>query len=220
LLPPRSGRARIALPLILCLLAGTPVAHAEEAPPAKGAPPAAGQTLPAVDVVVVVAERGAFRIRLDREKTPNHVAAFLSLVATGFYDGLGFHRIIPEYLVQVGDPSSRDDDAHNDGATTPDWEIPAEETDRTHVAGTVSFAWQGDRPGSAGTQWFVSLGVLPALDGHATPIGEVVEGMDVVEAIAQVSTIRNRHPLRPVRIERTLLVPEDEPTPPLTGKDD
>ncbi len=193
-------------------------------PPSPGetpdvAPPPAPLTdpesIPAVDVVFVLEEHGAFRIRLDRERTPNHVAAFLSLAASGFYDGLGFHRIIPEYLVQIGDPSTRDMNPLNDGFTAPEWKLPAEGSDRTHVAGTVSMAWRGSEPGTAGTQWLVSLGVLPALDDHATPIGEIVEGMDAIEGMSQLSTLRNRHPLHPVRVQRTLLVPQDAPTPPL-----
>jgi peptidyl-prolyl cis-trans isomerase B (cyclophilin B) len=180
---------------------------AAAAPHREGTQPAVtSDGIPAVDVVVTVENFGDFRIRLDRDRVPNHVAAFLSLAASGAYDNLGFHRIIPDYLVQIGDPTSRDEDPGNDGSTVPEWRIPAEPTDATHVRGTVSMAWLGNDPGSAGSQWFVTLSDLPQLDGHATPIGEVVEGMDVVEGISQVSTFRNRHPLRLVRVESVELV--------------
>jgi len=170
-----------------------------------------GADLPAVDVVVTVEDFGDFRVRLDRDRVPNHVAAFLALAASGAFDGLGFHRIIPGYLVQTGDPTSRDDDPGNDGRTLPPWRIPEEATDATHARGTVSMAWLDDDPGSAGSQWFVALDDLPQLDGHATPIGRVVDGMDVVEGISQVSTFRNRHPLRIVRVESVELVPAAAP---------
>lgn len=173
------------------LLAASAVAAADIAP---------------VDVVVTVADFGEFRIRLDPDRVPNHVATFLALAASGAYDSLGFHRIIPGYLVQTGDPTSRDNDSGNDGVTRPDWRIPEEPTEATHVRGTVSMAWLGQDPGSAGSQWFVTLADLPQLDGYGTPIGEVVEGMEVLEGISQVSTFRNRHPLRIVRVESVALV--------------
>ena len=172
-------------------------------------------TVPALDAVVLVQDFGAFRIRFDRESAPNHVSALLSLVAGGFYDGLSFHRTIPGYLIQTGDPNSRDEDLHNDGATGAEFAIPEEprppDSPASHVRGTVSMAWIGNDPGSASSHWFVTVDDAPALDGHATIVGEVVEGLEVVERISQVSTFRNRSPLRRVTIERMVLVPRDEP---------
>jgi len=174
------------------------------------------RALPPVDVRVVVAGHGEFVIRPDREGPTNAVAAFLSLAAQGAYDGLAFHRVIPGFLVQTGDPGTRDDDAANDGAAPP-WRLPAEPTARSHGRGTVSLAWHDDDPASAGTQWFVALADVPAVDGHATPIGTVVDGMDVVDRIAQVSTFRDRRPIHPVRIEAVRLEAPAGETP--TGAD-
>lgn len=171
----------------------------------------APETIPALDAVVVVPDFGAFRIRFDREGAPNHVAALLSLVASGFYDGLSFHRTIPGFLIQTGDPNSRDEDLYNDGHTGAPFRIPAEPSSGTHTAGTVSMAWVNDDAGSASSHWFVTVADAPALDGHATIVGKVVEGLDVVEQITQVSTFRNRSPLRKVTIERVELVPRDQP---------
>jgi cyclophilin family peptidyl-prolyl cis-trans isomerase len=196
------------------MLSSAAPARAAGGASAPGTPlPAA---IPAVEAEVTVSDFGTFRIAFDREGAPNHVAAFLSLAAAGEYDGLGFHRVIPGYLIQTGDPTSRDEDPWNDGHTLPPWRIPAERTEATHVRGTVSMAWLGDDPGSAGAQWFVTLSDLPQLDGHATPIGTVVEGMDVVEGISQVTTLRNRNPYHPVRVESVRLVApagERETTP-------
>jgi peptidyl-prolyl cis-trans isomerase B (cyclophilin B) len=168
-------------------------------------------SIPALDVVVVVSDFGAFRIRFDRETVPNHVAALLSLAAQGFYDGLAFHRTIPGFLIQTGDPNSRDEDRENDGRTGAPFRIAPEANPKTHVAGTVSMAWIGDDAGSASSHWFVTVADAPALDGHATIVGEIVEGLDVAEQISQVSTFRNRSPLRKVTIERVELVPRDQP---------
>jgi cyclophilin family peptidyl-prolyl cis-trans isomerase len=164
------------------------------------------EELPAVDAVVVVRDFGEFRVRLHRDEAPNHVAQFLTLAASGYYDGQSFHRVIPGYLIQTGDPSSRDEDPRNDGEGGPAVRLPEEPVEHTHLRGTVSMAWRGGVPGTAASQWFVTLSDLPALDGRATPIGQVVAGLDVVDRIAQVSTRRNRNPLNRVVIETVRLV--------------
>lgn len=184
---------------------------------ARAEPPAAGSTsaaasppqpsdIPDVEAVFVVPRFGEFRVRFFPDEVPNHVAQFLTLVGSGYYDGMSFHRVIPGYLIQTGDPASRDEDLNNDGAGGPPYSIPAEPTDRTHLRGTVSMAWRDDDPASAASQFFIALADLPDLDGHATPIGEVIEGMDTVDSISQVTTLRNRNPLDRVIIESARLV--------------
>jgi peptidyl-prolyl cis-trans isomerase B (cyclophilin B) len=158
-------------------------------------------------VRVVVADFGEFVIRLDTERVPNASSLFLTLASTGAFDGLTFHRVIPGLLIQTGDPWTRDDDSSNDGSSAPPWALPSEATSRTHARGTVSFAWRNTDSSSGGMQWFVTLADTPALNGRATPIGQVVDGMDVVDRIAQVSTLRDRRPLHPVRIQATKLEP-------------
>jgi cyclophilin family peptidyl-prolyl cis-trans isomerase len=210
----------LGLTLVLAVLTGasprpdssTSAAPEPEPPPASrelppGEPVApAPDSIPALDAVVVVQKFGEFRIRFYREDVPNHVAHFLALAANGFYDGMSFHRVVPGLLIQTGDPASRDEDRWNDGFGAPPYRLPPERSDRTHRAGTVSMAWQPDAPGASGSQWFVSLGELPQLDGHGTPIGEVVEGMDTVNRISQVTTLRNWNPLGRVVIEKVRLV--------------
>jgi peptidyl-prolyl cis-trans isomerase B (cyclophilin B) len=165
----------------------------------------AADSIPAVDVLVVVQKFGEFRIRFYRDDAPNHVAHFLTLAATGFYDGMSFHRVIPDFLIQTGDPNSRDEDRWNDGFAAPPYRLPHEPSRRTHRRGSVSMAWRGDSPGSAGTQWLVSLGDHPEMDRYATVIGEVIEGMEAVDGISQVTTLRNWNPLYRVLIEEVRL---------------
>ncbi|MFN8176431.1 MAG: peptidylprolyl isomerase [bacterium] len=174
--------------------------------PSQAAPPAPAP-VPPVDVRVAVAEFGEFVIHLDTERVPNAASLFLTLASSGAFDGLAFHRVIPGLLIQTGDPWTRDDDAANDDSTAPPWSLPSEATTRTHTRGTVSFAWRNTDSSSGGMQWFVALEDTPALDGRATPIGQVVDGMDVVDRIAQVSTFRDRRPVHAVRIQSTKLEP-------------
>lgn len=200
-------RSRIA-PLLFAALAAAAVADEPASPPGGASPPAAAPDparIPDVEAVLVVQRFGEIRIRFFPAETPNHVAHFLTLAGSGGYDGMSFHRVIPGYLIQTGDPASRDGDLRNDGAGGPDYSLPPEPTDRTHLRGTVSLAWRGEDPASAGSQFFIALADLEALDGRATPIGEVVGGMDVVDRISQVSTHRNRNPLDRVIIETVRL---------------
>lgn len=182
-----------------------------------GPAPPSPEDVPDLDAVFSVARFGEFRVRFYRDEVPNHVANFLTLAADGFYDGMSFHRVIPGFLVQAGDPSSRDEDPDNDGAGGPGYSLPPEPTERSHTRGTFSMAWREDRPGTAGSQWFIALSDLPALDGRATPIGRVVAGMDVVDRISQAPTRRNRNPLERLVIESVRLEPAAEGQPSAGG---
>lgn len=181
-------------------------ARPQDAPAGSGPSVPDPATIPDVEAVLVLQRFGEIRVRFFRDEVPNHVAHFLTLAGSGFYDGMSFHRVIPGYLIQTGDPASRDEDLRNDGAGGTDHSLPAEPTDRTHRRGTVSMAWRGDDPASAGSQFFIVLADVEALDGRATPIGEVVAGMDAVDRISQVSTHRNRNPLDRVIIDAVRLV--------------
>lgn len=188
--------------------------------PAPGASPAAAD-VPRADVKVAVHDFGEFRIRLDPAAAPNAVAAFLSLAARGAYDSLAVHRVVPGLVIQSGKLATREG-APEDAPDAPSWRLPAapDSADSAaapapppppHRRGTVALAWRGTDPGSAGTEWYVMLSDLPAADRHGTPIGEVVEGMDVVDRIAQVSTFRDRRPTRRVLVTAVTVEP---PAPP------
>jgi cyclophilin family peptidyl-prolyl cis-trans isomerase len=113
------------------------------------------------------------------------VAYFTGLVAAGHYDGTTFHRVIPDFMIQGGDPNTRDRDPRNDGQGGLEPVAPDEFSEISHLPGIVSLANRGGE-GTAGTQFFIVLEPARPLDGSYTVFGRVVGGMDVVERIAAV----------------------------------
>jgi cyclophilin family peptidyl-prolyl cis-trans isomerase len=134
---------------------------------------------------------------------PNHVKNWKKLARMGFYDGTTFHRTVPGFMIQGGDPNSMDDDPYNDGAGGPGWNVDAEFNDRKHLRGIVSMA-RGLSINSAGSQFFICLDDLPWLDRQYTIFGEVVEGMGTVDAIIRRPRDPNNpeRPLRPIPMTR------------------
>lgn len=123
-------------------------------------------------------EFGPLIIELWNDVAPKHAANFIKLVDDGFYDGLTFHRIIPQFVIQGGCP-------RGDGTGGPGWTVKAEFNDRKHVKGVLSMARSSD-PDSAGSQFFICLGRdhCKHLDGQYTAFGNVIEGIEVVDQIA------------------------------------
>ena len=154
------------------------------APPAAAPAPAAG---PTPHLRLDVEGLGAIRIALLPDKAPKSVASLLDLAGKGFYDGTTFHRVIPGFVVQGGDPNSKNRDPRDDGQGGPGYTLPDEFSDVKHVRGVVSMANTGD-PNSAGSQFFIVIADQPDLDGRYTVVGRVVEGMDVIDRIAAVET--------------------------------
>ncbi|OFW35089.1 MAG: hypothetical protein A2074_07375 [Candidatus Aquicultor primus] len=164
-----------------------PEAEATEAPKATettvaqaapAAQPAAGKRLYAV----VETNKGKIVFELYPHKAPKTVANFVSLVGQSFYNGIKWHRVEPGFVIQGGDPLSKDDDPENDGLGGPGYKIDAEFNDVPHTPGTVAMARAQD-PNSGGSQFYICLDSQPSLDGKYTVFGQVVEGMDVVEQI-------------------------------------
>ncbi len=133
------------------------------------------------EVAVIETPKGEIRIEFFPSDAPNHVAAFIELARQGFYDGTKFHRVVPDFVVQGGDPLSRTDDPFV-GTGGPGYRLAAEFNARKHLDGTVAMARSAD-PDSAGSQFYICLGPQPFLDGQYTVFGQVVEGMDVVRSI-------------------------------------
>jgi cyclophilin family peptidyl-prolyl cis-trans isomerase len=119
-------------------------------------------------------ERGTFDIELDAESAPNTVASFLALAHSGFYNGLTFHRVVPDFVVQGGDP-------RGDGWGGPGYTIRSEFSRRPFERGTVGIAHSGKDTG--GSQFFVAVSPQPHLNGRYTVFGEVVRGLEVVDRI-------------------------------------
>lgn len=136
---------------------------------------------------LAVAGRGEIEIELFPELAPKTVANFLELAGRGFYDGVAFHRVIAGFMVQTGDPNTRDDLPDDDGMGGPGYTIEDEFGDAPHVRGVVSMANTG-RPDSGGSQFFIVQRDRQALDGKYAVFGRVVRGMDVVDAIAEAPT--------------------------------
>jgi cyclophilin family peptidyl-prolyl cis-trans isomerase len=158
---------------------------------AGGAAPAgtSARTAPAApQAVVLQTTLGDIVIRLADKDAPLTCANFVAKVKTGFYDGTCFHRVIAGFMIQGGDPNSRDADPANDGMGGPTTTVPAE-IKLPHVRGAVATARQGDqvnpKRASSSCQFFIDLAPQASLDrGGYTVFGQVVSGMDVVDRIA------------------------------------
>ena len=130
-------------------------------------------------------ETGTIAIELMPELAPATVAHVIALAKEGFYDGTTFHRVIPGFMIQGGDPNSRDRDPNNDGMGISDTRLNDEFGPAPFVRGVVGMGNTG-RPNSSGSQFFIMHADNRSLDGRYTVIGRVVSGMDVVDAITRV----------------------------------
>jgi len=145
---------------------------------------------------------GAFVVALEMEAAPITAGNFLNLTTSGFYDGTSFHRVVRNFVIQGGDPLSKDDIAANDGTGGPGYAVP----DEFHPAlrhseiGILSMANSG--PDTGGSQFFVTLAATPHLDDRHSVFGRVVDGLDVIRAIGGAQVDSGDRPLEPVRITK------------------
>jgi peptidyl-prolyl cis-trans isomerase B (cyclophilin B) len=133
-------------------------------------------------IAVIETGFGNVELKFFPDVAPNHVDNFIKLAKEGFYDGTTFHRVIPGFMIQGGDPNSKDPDRSRHGTGGPGYKLKAEFNERSHVRGTLSMARSG-HPDSAGSQFFICLASVPHLDGQYTVFGEVVSGIEVVDKI-------------------------------------
>jgi cyclophilin family peptidyl-prolyl cis-trans isomerase len=141
--------------------------------------------------------QGPIAVQLFDEDAPRTVDNFVKLARDGFYDGTTFHRVIPDFMVQGGDPSG-------DGTGGPGYEFDDEPNDRRVVRGALAMANRG--PNTNGSQFFiVTAEACPWLDGKHTVFGEVTEGMDAVDRISTVDRDKRDRPVEPVVVERVEL---------------
>jgi peptidyl-prolyl cis-trans isomerase B (cyclophilin B) len=182
-----AGAVAVALLAAIALGCGGETRRDEGEPAAAEAASFEWPTGPRDAAVLRVAGRGEIRIALYPELAPRTVANFEKLARSGFYDGTTFHRVIPGFMIQGGDPNTKDEDPGNDGRGGPGYQIPDEFGPAPHVRGAVAMANTG-QPNSGGSQFFIVLQDSAHLDGHYAIFGRVVEGMDVVDAIAHVET--------------------------------
>ncbi len=176
------------LGLALLLGCGGERNDAETAPVPDPAPAAALPEPPPGSLPVAtirVRDFGEIRVELLAHIAPQTVANFEKLAGEGFYDGTTFHRVIPDFMIQGGDPNTRDRDPRNDGMGGPGYAIPDEFGGAPHVRGILSMANTG-RPETGGSQFFILVGDAPHLDGKHSVFGRVVDGMEVVDRIVAV----------------------------------
>ena len=156
---------------------------------------------------VIETEYGKIRIRFYPDVAPLHVANFKKLTREKFYDGLGFHRLIPDNLIQGGDPQTRNGRPEDWGKGLPDQlRVPAEFSVRKFVRGTVGMARLGSDLNSATSQFFISLTNHPEWDGRYTVFGEVIDGLETVSRIATLpSDPRSQRAANKVVMKRVYL---------------
>ncbi len=133
------------------------------------------------NIIKAELETGTIMMELYPDVAPETVKAFKKLVEKGFYDGLTFHRVIPGFMAQGGDPDGT-------GMGGPGYNLKAEFNDKKHVRGTLAMARSAD-PDSAGSQFYICYGPQPHLDGQYTIFGQVTDGMEYVDALHNGSKI-------------------------------
>ena len=155
------------------------------------------------EVVRLHTNLGDIVVEFFEDKAPKHVESFKKLTRDGFYDGTRFHRVIPGFMIQGGDPNSKSPNRASHGTGGPGYKVPAEFNDIKHTRGILSAARSSD-PNSAGSQFFLMVKEYPSLDGQYSVFGNVVEGMDVVDKIVALKRDRNDNPLEenPAIIEK------------------
>jgi cyclophilin family peptidyl-prolyl cis-trans isomerase len=125
---------------------------------------------------------GSIELRFFPDVAPNHVNNFIELAKKGFYDGTTFHRVIPGFMIQGGDPNSKDPDKSRHGMGGPGFNVKAEFNNKPHKRGTLSMA-RSASPDSAGSQFFICVSDSPFLDRQYTVFGEVTSGIEVTDKI-------------------------------------
>ena len=154
---------------------------------------------------VIETKFGNIELRFFPEVAPGHVNNFIELAKKGFYDGTIFHRVIPGFMIQGGDPNSKNPDKSKHGMGGPGYAIKAEFNEKPHKRGILSMA-RSANPDSAGSQLFICVADAPFLDRQYTAFGEVVSGMEVADRI--VSQPRDRMDNPNERIEMKVKVIE------------
>jgi peptidyl-prolyl cis-trans isomerase B (cyclophilin B) len=135
---------------------------------------------------IIETKFGKVELKFFPDVAPNHVNNFIELAKKGFYDGTTFHRIIPGFMIQGGDPNTKNSDKATHGMGGPGYSVKAEFNDKPHKKGTLSMA-RAANPDSAGSQFFICVADASSLDGQYTVFGEVVSGMEVADKIVSQS---------------------------------
>lgn len=161
------------------------------------------------EIVVIETDFGTIEFGLFRDVAPKNVNNIVGLVEKDFYNGTTFHRVVPGFVIQGGDPNTKDKDPSNDGYGGPGYYIKDEYSkDLKHLTGTIAMAKAADDKN--GSQFYICLKKLPSLDGKYTIVGQVIKGMDVVQKIAQVKTDNNDRPIKNVTMKKVYIKEKEE----------
>ncbi len=162
------------------------------------------------EVAVIKTNEGTMVLEFWSDVAPKHVENFKTLAKKGFYDGTAFHRVIKGFMIQGGDPLTKDDAQQARwGTGDPGYKIKAEFNDKAHVRGVLSAARSQD-PDSAGSQFFICHGDPRFLDKQYTAYGKLIKGDDVLEKIATTETAPGDRPVKKMVVESITIVPRSE----------
>ena len=150
---------------------------------------------------VIHTKFGDITLKFFPEVAPNHVKNFIELAQKGFYNGTTFHRVVPKFVIQGGDPNTKNPDRSKHGMGGPGYQVKAEFNNKLHKRGTLSMA-RSAHPDSAGSQFFICVAEAPFLDGKYTVFGELVTGIEVADKIVSQPKDGNDNPSD--RIEMTV----------------
>jgi peptidyl-prolyl cis-trans isomerase B (cyclophilin B) len=177
-------------------------------PETKAAAPDTAKPV-AKEVAVIKTSEGEMVLEFYPDVAPNHVENFKKLANKGYYDGQCFHRVIKGFMIQGGDPNTKDESKKDQwGQGGPGYTIKAEFNQKPHVRGTLSMARTPD-PNSAGSQFFICHGSPSFLDGQYTVFGQLIKGDAVLEKIATTETEGPDRPVKRVTIESIKIVAAD-----------
>ncbi len=167
------------------------------------------QALDMSETAVIKTSEGDMILELWTDVAPGHVENFKKLAQKGFYDGTCFHRVIKGFMIQGGDPLTKDEaNKSRWGTGGPGHTVKAEFNDKPHVRGVLSMARSND-PNSAGSQFFICHGDPRFLDRQYTAFGKLIQGDDVLEKIATAPTQPGDRPTKRMNIESIQIVPAD-----------
>jgi len=196
------------LPILMLLLVGAAAFAADEKKEEKSPMNSSNE------VAVIKTNEGDMVVQFWTDAAPKTIENFKKLARQGFYDGTIFHRIVKEFMIQGGDPNSKDPAKENSyGQGGPGYNIKAEFNDHSHDRGVVSMA-RGPDPDSAGSQFFICLASVHRLDHQYTTFGKLIKGQDVLEKIGDIPVTRNSmgepsKPTKRVVIASIKIVPAD-----------
>jgi peptidyl-prolyl cis-trans isomerase B (cyclophilin B) len=162
------------------------------------------------EVAVITTSEGTMVLEFWADVAPKHVANFKKLATSGFYDGTAFHRVIKGFMIQGGDPLTKDDSQQARwGTGGPGWKVDAEFNDKAHTRGVLSMARSQD-PNSAGSQFFICHGDPRFLDRQYTAFGKLIKGDDVLEKIATTQVGAQDRPVKKITMTSVKIVPRSE----------